>query len=231
MSGEVGELAPPRLTFQLPGRWLTVDPRDERRAREQVDAAVRDLVGVADDAAIARRQLRERFDRTVAAARKAEAHALFLCIEAAPGVALPASLTVHAPERLRMTPAIGTSADAVLGVLAKGLATSASDAASPAADADADADLELARRLDGPRASMLRTERQYEELVEEDGIAVTAVRLEVDYWFAVPGSKQVVLASFATPLGEIRNAMLSFFDSIALAASFGPAAAAPASVG
>ncbi|UOQ90177.1 hypothetical protein MUN74_04470 [Agromyces endophyticus] len=208
MNDETAQLAPPRLTFQLPGRWLTVDPRDERQAREQVDAAVRDLVGAADDAVLARRSLTASFDRAIAAAWKAEAHALFLCFEAAPGVTLPVSLTVHAPERLRMTPAIGTSADAVLGVLAKGLA------ASTAAGA------ETARRLDGPRASVLRTDREIEELVEEDGVAVTAVRLEVDYWFAVPGSKQVVLASFATPLGEIRNAMLSFFDSIALAASF-----------
>ncbi|KRC59417.1 hypothetical protein ASE14_15315 [Agromyces sp. Root81] len=200
--------APPRLTFQLPGRWLTVDPRDEQHAREQVEVIVRELAGVADDAALARRRLRQSFNRAIVAARDAEAHALFLCIEAAPGVALPASLTVHAPERLRMTPAVGTSADAVLGVLGQGLASSTSAGA------------DTARRLDGPRASVLRTERQFEELVEEDGISVTAVRLEADYWFAVPGSKQVVLASFATPLGEIRNAMLNLFDSIALAASF-----------
>jgi len=208
VSGEIGQLAPPKLTFQLPGRWLTVDPRDEQHAREQVEVIVRELAGVADDAALARRRLRQGFDRAIVAARDAEAHALFLCIEAAPGVALSASLTVHAPERLRMTPAVGTSADAVLGVLGQAFASSTSAGA------------DTARRLDGPRASVLRTERQFEELVEEDGISVTAVRLEVDYWFAVPGSKQVVLASFATPLGEIRNAMLNLFDSIALAASF-----------
>jgi len=212
VSGGPAEAAPPRLTFQLPGRWLTVDPRDERQARSQVDAIVRDLVGAADDAAIARRRLRASFDRAVAAAREAEAHALFLCLEAAPGVWTPASLTVHAPKRLRMTPAVGSSADAVLAVLREGLASSAVGA-------------DTARRLDGPRASLLRTDREYEETAEEDGVAVTATRLEADYWYAVPGSKHVVLASFATPLGELRNAMLGFFDSIALAASFGPPAA------
>lgn len=209
MSRGADELAPPRLTFQLPGRWLAVDPRDEHEARAQVTAIVRDLVGAADDAAIARRRLREAFDRAIAAAREARAHALFLCIEAVPGVSTPASLTVHAPERLRMTPAVGMSADAVLAVLREGLASAGSAGA------------DTARRLDGPRASMLRTDRRFDETVREDGVEVTATRLEADYWYAVPGSKQVVLASFATPLGEIRNAMLSLFDSIALAASFG----------
>lgn len=208
MSGSRADAEPPRLTFQLPGRWLTVDPRDEREARARIEATVQDLVGAADDAAIARRRLRAAFDRAVAAAREAEAHALFLCLEAAPGVWTPASLTVHAPKRLRMTPAVGTSADAVLSVLRDGLASSRIG-------------VDTARRLDGPRASVLRTDREYEETVEEDGIAVTATRLEADYWYAVPGSKHVVLASFATPLGELRNAMLGFFDSIALAASFG----------
>ncbi|MBW9095520.1 hypothetical protein JNB62_17710 [Microbacterium jejuense] len=213
MSDGRAESAPPRLTFQLPGRWLTVDPRDARRARADVETTVRDLVGAADDAAIARRRLRSAFDRAIAAAAAADAHALFLCLEAAPGVWTPASLTVHAPKRLRMTPAVGRSADAVLAVLREGLALSAVDGAG------------TARRLDGPRVSVLRTERAYEETVEEDGVRATATRLEADYWFAVPGSKHVVLASFVTPLGELRNAMLSFFDSIALAASFGGPAA------
>ncbi|HEY1105687.1 MAG TPA: hypothetical protein VGE78_06010, partial [Agromyces sp.] len=65
MNDETAQLAPPRLTFQLPGRWLTVDPRDERQAREQVDAAVRDLVGSADDAVLARRSLTASFDRAI----------------------------------------------------------------------------------------------------------------------------------------------------------------------
>ncbi|MCW3492810.1 hypothetical protein [Microbacterium sp. SSM24] len=197
----------PRLTFQLPGRWLAVDPRDPETASAEVDAAVRELVGPADDAAIARRRLRAGFQRAVDAARDAAAHALFLCIEIVPDVATPASLTVHAPEGMRMSPAIGTSADAVLGVLAESFRVLAVPG------------VETAQRLDGPRASILRLDRLHTETVEEDGVTAVATRLEAEYWFAVPGSKQVVLASFATPLGELRNAMLNLFDSIALAAS------------
>ncbi|MHC2998340.1 hypothetical protein [Microbacterium sp. HJ5] len=200
----------PRLTFQLPGRWLALDPRAEDEASARIDQVVRELAGPADDAAIARRRLRAGFQRAVDAARDASAHALFLCIEVVPGLSTPASLTVHAPAGMRMSPAIGTSPDAVLGVLQESLSAIGADGAA------------TAQRLDGPRASMLRIDRLHEDTVEEDGATAVATRLEAEYWFAVPGSKQVVLASFATPLGELRHAMLSLFDSIALAASFGP---------
>lgn len=203
-------LTSPQLVFQLPGRWLALDPRDAEESDARVEAAVRDLVGPADDAAIARGRLRAAFQRSVDAARDASAHALFLCIEIVPDLATPASLTVHAPAGMRMSPAIGTSADAVLGVLAESFRTLAVPGA------------ETATRLDGPRARILRLDRLHEETVEEHGESAVATRLEVEYWYAVPGSKQVVLASFATPLGELRHAMLHLFDSIALAASFGP---------
>lgn len=208
MTGAAVPTRTPRLSFQLPGRWLAVDPRDQDSAYAQADAIVRDVVGSADDAAIARRRLRDVLRRAVDAARDADAHGMFLCLEVAPGVATPASLTIHAPTGMRMTPSVGTSADSVLAVLRESLR--ALDA--PGA--------ETAQRLDGPHASMLRVERLREEVVEEDGVQAVSTSLEADYWFAVPGTKHVALASFATPLGEIRNAMRNLFDSIALAAAF-----------
>ncbi len=202
--------AAPRLPCQLPGRWLAVDPRDRAAASVRIEEVVREVVGAADDAAIARRRLRDQLRTVVERAADASAHALFLCIEIVPDLATPASLTVHAPEGMRMSPAVGTSADAVLSVLQESFRVLEVEGA------------DTARRLDGPRASMLRIDRVHEERVEEDGVEAVASRLEAEYWFAVPRSKQVVLASFTTPLGEIRSAMLNLFDSIALAASFGP---------
>ena len=107
----------PRLTFQLPGRWLAVDPRDRAAASLRIDEVVREVVGTADDAAIARRRLRDQLRTVVERAADASAHALFLCIEIVPDLPTPASLTVHAPAGMRMTPAVGTSADAVLADL------------------------------------------------------------------------------------------------------------------
>ena len=99
-----------RLAFALPGEWLAIDPRNEAASAGRVDAAVRDIVGAADDAALARRHLRDRLRAVVDAARASGAHGVFLCLEIAAGVRLPATLTVHAPSGMTMTPAVGTSA-------------------------------------------------------------------------------------------------------------------------
>jgi hypothetical protein len=203
-------LVAPRLSFQLPGRWLALDPREEGGANQRIDAFAREVVGTADDAVLARRRLAASLRTAADRARDAAAHAMFVCLEAAPGVATPASLTVHAPEGMRMSPAIGTSTDAVLRTLEESLRV---------LDVPG---IDTARRLEGSRASALRLHRLVAETIEEDGVTATSTRLEADYWYAVPGSKQVVLASFATPLGEIPHAMLNLFDSIALAASFRP---------
>lgn len=196
-----------RLAFALPGQWLAIDPRDDAASAERVDAAVRDIVGSADDAALTRRRLRERLTAVVDAGRASGAHGVFLCLEVAPGVRLPVTLTVHAPSGMTMTPAVGTSADAVLTTLDRSLR------AVGAAGAD------TATRVPAPGGGALRLHR----LVEEPDAADTPIRrLEADYWYPVPGAKRVVLASFATPLGHLHDRMLHLFDSIAATASFAP---------
>ncbi|MFI8633250.1 hypothetical protein ACIGEP_11695 [Microbacterium sp. NPDC077663] len=196
---------PARLSFTLPGEWLAIDPRDEAAAADRVDAAVRDIVGSADDAALTRRRLRERLTVVVGAARTAGAHGVFLCLEVAPGVRLPATLTVHAPSGMSLTPSIGTSADAVLGTLDRSLR------AVCAAGAD------TATKVSASGGGALRLHR----VVEDPDAADESVRrLEADYWYPVPGAKRVVLASFATPLGHLHDPMLHLFDSVAATASF-----------
>jgi hypothetical protein len=202
--------AVPRLQFQLPGAWLAFDPRDPSTQAAQVREASRKLVGPADDAAPARRRLREHLDQSLTAARAAGAHGLFVCLEVAPDIRLPVTLTVHAPRELRMTPAIGTSPDAVLATLRESFTAIGVD------------ETDTLTRLNGPRASALRLERVTEQVIEDEGEVAPVTRLEVEYWFAVPGSKHVVLALFASPLGELRHALRNLFDAIALAAAFGP---------
>ena len=195
-----------RLAFALPGEWLAIDPRDEAASAGRVDAAVRDIVGAADDAALTRRHLRDRLRAVVDAARVSSAHGVFLCLEIAAGVRLPATLTVHAPSGMTMTPAVGTSADAVLATLDRSLRA----VGAPGAD--------TATRVSAPAGGgALRLHR-----VVDDGVSADAPvgRLEADYWYPVPAAKRVVLASFATPLAHLRDPMLHLFDSIAATAAF-----------
>ncbi|GAB3603089.1 hypothetical protein [Microbacterium aureliae] len=202
--------AAPRLTFQLPGSWLALDPRDEAEAARAVHATAAEIVGPADDAAPARRRIRAELSTAVEKARDAGAHGFFLCREIVPGLATPISLTVHAPQGMRLSPAVGTDPDAVLEALRRSLA----ELGYPGVGS--------AQRVAGPRARALRIDVVHDEIVAEDGTTAAAARLEAQYWYAVPGSKHVVLALFTTPLGELREAMLHLFDRIALAAEFAP---------
>lgn len=202
--------SPPRLTFQLPGSWIALDPRDRARAARAVAAAAAEIVGPADDAAPARRRLRQHLSDAVDKAREAGAHGFFLCREVVPGLATPISLTVHAPRGMHLSPAVGMDADAVVETLRRSLVALGHPG------------IESARRVSGPRASALRIDRVHDEIVAEGGTTATAARLEAQYWYAVPGSKHVVLALFTSPLGELREAMLNLFDQIALAAQFEP---------
>lgn len=197
-----------RLTFRLPGDWLALDPREEDAARALVAAAVVRIVGSADDAALARRALRARLVAAVQAARDAGAYGLFLCLEIAPGVAVPASLSVHLPEAMRMSPAVGTDPERVIAVLEESFRA----LGSPGID--------TAERLSVPGSSVLRVHRIEERLVEEDARTAVQRTLRADYWYAVPGTKQVALAEFASPLGDIPHALLNLFDSIVRGSSF-----------
>lgn len=206
-----------RLAFALPGTWLAIDPRDEEASFDRVDAAVRDIVGAADDAATARRRLRDQLRTVVEAARTSGAQGVFLCLEVAPGVRLPATLTVHAPSAMSMTPAVGTASAAVLDTLHRSLQTLEV------------AGIDTAVRVPAPDGGALRIHRRIAETAEVTPAEAPPVRtpvqrLEADYWFAVPDSKRVVLASFATPLGHLQDAMLNLSDSIAAAARFESAA-------
>ncbi|MDE0545141.1 hypothetical protein [Microbacterium sp. C7(2022)] len=200
----------PKLTFSLPGTWVRIDPQDSAVAHAQIDESVRAVLGVADDGAAARRRVRDALREAADRAREAKAQALFLCTELVPGLATPVTLTVHAPEGMRMSPAVGTSPAAVLEVLEESFRA----LQVPGIDA--------ATRITGPQTRALRIMRTWEEVADHDGVRVSGIRIQAQYWFAVPGTKQVVLASFASPLGELADAMTHLFDAIAHSAAFLP---------
>ncbi|MDL9978216.1 hypothetical protein [Microbacterium candidum] len=201
-----------RLQLRLPGEWFALDPRDEETAAAQIAAIARDVAGTADDAAIARARVRETFGEVVRSAREAEAEKVLVCREIA-GMPIPASITVHLPDGMRMSPAIGTSSAAVIETL---------EAAFRELDVEG---IDDATRLGSPGGDVLRLLTTGYEAVEEEGERLEIHRLRADYWYAVPGTKDVLLVSMTTALGDIPNLMVQFFDAIATAAYFEPEAA------
>ncbi|MDR2998419.1 MAG: hypothetical protein LBU78_09895, partial [Microbacterium sp.] len=126
--------------------------------------------------------------------------------EIAVGTPLPVTLLVFEPADLRMSPAIGTAPQKVLQVMVEGLKR-----LDPVAHA-------TMIEVRGPSGGALRTHRV--EPVQDGGEDDGTLRLIADYWIPVPGTKQMVMARFSTPLGELENMMCALFDEFIAASYF-----------
>ena len=208
---DVSTEALPQLTFQLPGRWNRVDLSTEESLARTVREYVDDRVGTSDADTRARSLLRDRFTTALTTARDAGATTALIATEIAPGTPMPVMLTIYSPRALRMTPAVGTKPEVVGAMLRRGLTELGVDGADEATE------------LSIAGSSILRIVRDQTEPVHPDVPQQQLTTLVVDYWYTVPGSKQVVLANFATPLSDIPTVMLSFFDAAVRASYFAEA--------
>jgi hypothetical protein len=204
----VGATRPPVLRFRLIGRWSQLDLRSEDAAATSIRRYAETLLGSADAEAQARALLRRSLHEGVGMAREASAVSMFLAREISAGTAMPVTLTVYSPSTLKMSPAIGTSPTAVADYLEKGLTTLEI------------AGIDTAARLEIEGSHILRVHHEREDPIHEATPDLPLRKLMVDYWYTVPGSKQVVLVNFMTPLAELRDVMLGLFDSIVRASWF-----------
>lgn len=195
-----------RLRFRLPGRWFSVDLSGADATTASIRRIAKDAVGPADDRATERARIRRQLEAAVAEGARGDVRAIMFSTEIAPGTPLPVTLLVFEPADLRMSPAIGTAPETVLKVMAEGLAQ---------IDPVARASMVEVR---GPGVPALRTHRV--EPVHDDTEADGTIRLTADYWIPVPGSKQLVMVRFATPLGELENMMCALFDEFVAVAYF-----------
>ncbi|MBY6060045.1 hypothetical protein [Microbacterium esteraromaticum] len=196
----------PELRFRLPGRWFSVDLSADDATRASIQAIAKKAIGVADDRAAERARVRAQLQEAVSAGARGETRAIMFSTEIAPGTPLPVTLLVFEPADLRMSPAIGTATQAVLGVMAEGLKQ-----IDPAAHAS------LAE-VRGPGTAALRTHRV--ETIDDGSESQGITRLIADYWVPTPGSKRMLMVRFSTPLGDLENLMLSLFDELVAAARF-----------
>lgn len=190
------------LVFRLIGTWWRVDLESDDAARASATAVARGTLGAADQHATARRRMRDDLVEAARAARAAQGRLLLLQTELGPGDPMSATLTLYDDDRVRMSPAIGTAPDRVLAVLEASLPTIAPELAPTA----------VRRPFGG--GEVVRVHRVEEQVESEAGQEFTRRRLVVQYWYPRPDSKRLVLAVLSTPLGDIPNALLSYFDAI-----------------
>ena len=165
-------------------------------------------MGKADEHAQLRKGLRERLADGIEAAKEGSAQSLFVCREIAPGVPTPVVMTVYAPTALRMSPAVGTAPEVVMAAYKEARIQLYGETSEDWAE------------LAIPDAQILRTVRGGDIALHPQAPEATIPNLQVDYWYTTPGSKHLVLVNFFTPLADIRNVMLEFFDSVVRASRF-----------
>ena len=192
----------PELAFRLIGTWWPVDLDSDEAASASASVVARGTLGTRDQEATARRRLRDDLVVAARTAREARARLMLLQTELAPGEPMSATLTLYDDDRVRMSPAIGTSPDRVLAVLEESLPTIAPDLAPTAV------------RRPFTDGEVVRVHRVDEVIEVEAGQEFTQRRLVAQYWYPRPDSKHLVLAVLSTPLGDIPHTLLSYFDAI-----------------
>lgn len=210
----------PRLVFNLPGTWFPVAITDDGAVEQDVERMVQGIVGPADDAAVLRRQMHDQVVDACAEAAEGGAVAMYFGKELEKDVPFPINITVYQPPGLRMSPALSTESDEVFDVLRLGF----DDADDAFVDVEG-GNYRALRRLLIEKEESFEVEASEEETPEEAALRAEAEKLEfermrVDYWAHVPGTKQIVIVSFATQMAMIKHLMLELFDLLIAASYF-----------
>ena len=210
----------PRLVFNLPGTWFPVAITDDGAVEQDVERLVLGIVGPADDAAVLRRQMHDQVVDACAAAVEGGAVAMYFGKELEKDAPFPVNITVYQPPGLRMSPAIGTESDEVFGILRMGF----DDADDAFVDVEG-GNYRALRRVLIEKDDSFQIEVPEEETPEEAALRAEAEKLDlermrVDYWAHVPGTKQIVIVSFATQMAMIKHLMLELFDLLIAASYF-----------
>ena len=210
----------PRLVFNLPGTWFPVAITDDGAVEQDVERLVLGIVGPADDAAVLRRQMHDQVVDACAEAMEGGAVAMYFGKELEKGAPFPVNITVYQPPGLRMSPAAGTESDEVFGILRMGF----DDADDAFVDVEG-GNYRALRRVLIEKDDSFQIEVPEEETPEEAALRAEAEKLDlermrVDYWAHVPGTKQIVIVSFATQMAMIKHLMLELFDLIVAASHF-----------
>jgi len=203
-------LPDPRLVLTLPGAWLQIDPSDRELSHRRIGDFVKRAMGRADELATVRAAMREALgtlmERSATGGAAGTAESVFVCDEVSRGTKLPLCVSVFTPERMRISPTVGTAPDAVIGAFHEALV----------AICDGDGWEHVSCR-DG---AALRRVRVVDEPLSADVPDETARIWGVDYWRTVPDSKRLVLVTATSPLADIPETLVRLTDAIVATSRF-----------
>lgn len=191
------ELMPVEL--YLPTGWWLVDVRSKRARDHSIRTLVESRVGRADDHAKLRAELRAELGRQAQDAMRAGAFLLAISLMEHDEIGLPAALAGYRVPR---------SGGGELRSLQAAIGPHES--------------VEL---VEAERGDVLRTTSTSDARLDPNGPQVPMFR--ADYWLDLPGTSELVLLVFTTPLVEAAEAFLDLFDAIAATVAVSPHDHAP----
>lgn len=186
------------LDFVLPGEWWRI-PLDlgEAATTDSIRGLVQTVVGRSDELASRRAELREQLAATTAAAKKVQAHQLYLATRIVGSLPFPVSLVVAWP-------------DLPVSVLGSPVERAELVAASlPEGSQSQELDV-----VDLSGVAAARTASVRSAVYEVEGESLTLPHLDVNYWVTVEGVERVALLSFTSPMVELTAELIELFDAV-----------------
>lgn len=202
------------LNVPVPGKWYRVIVDRRMGRRSSIDRLSKVMLGSGDEYAGARREIRNALDEACDLAENIGAQGIHFATELWDGGSFPVYLIICKPEFMRVDLSLSGDPAEVLGVVHDVLDRSGAApveivgqqfAALRTVSVECDYDGEVLRHF-----ADLAGSNDVEQVVKDLGVE----SLQVDYWCHIPGTCEVMLQSFRTPLGLIHNHILTLFDAI-----------------
>lgn len=190
----------PSLVFRLPGQWWQIPLDDRDAASSSIKALLKNRFAHVDELAQFRHDLKRQFLAALEQAIEGDGVAMHVAINIVEDMPISASVCVYLPD-VSISPAVGTAPVAVMDIAQQGIEASSGGAAGVRFSAHESEVLRVSRR------SVIETKDDQDDLP----------LLLVDYWMTIPGTKRIILLTFATAFADIEEAMVTFFDSIVVA--------------
>jgi hypothetical protein len=185
--------------FALPGTWGRINLASSATMQSSIRKVVEHAIGRDDRLATVRAEMRSRFLEAAAVARDHDATDFHIALELAPGIPLPAWVSVFVPD-------IDATDFQTLGLtdlkeaLNFGLSTAQNDVATAQTVVEK-------TRVHAVRQAFRTVQPATEEAPELE-------LLRADYWLAAPNPNRLALLSFTTGYVQFETEMLELFDAV-----------------
>ncbi|MBK8758225.1 MAG: hypothetical protein IPM08_14225 [Actinomycetales bacterium] len=192
----------PTVDFVLPGTWWRIPLDSDATVKAKIKRLAEEAFGKADELATRRRELAQMLGAAARDAKSVGGQDFYFAIEIVPGGRVPLSLSVawpRVPETVSMHAGPGAAAMAF---------------AARASRSWADAAVEV---LDSDSAGVVRVlkTKVIADPDQGDATAAPLSKVTIDYWFFGPMHDRAFLMSFASPLAEESEGLVTLCDAIA----------------